>query len=111
MEKKEKEIQKLKEEVRHAKDVAVQEYRDSDSLLSELADSFLQGFDDSLRQIKKVHPELDVSMIKVDDQGQTSAIPVASENTEDLFGDGTAQGDGESARPKEVPDADPKKAD
>ena len=111
LEKKEKEIQELKEEIRHAKEVAVQEYRDSDSLLSELADSFLQGFDDSLCQIKKVYPELDVSMIKVDDQGQTSAIPVASENTEDLFGDETAQGDGESAMPKEVPDADPKKVD
>ena len=111
MEKKAKEIQELKEEIRHAKEVAVQEYCDSDSLLSELADSFLQGFDDSLRQIKKVYPELDVSMIKVDDQGQTSAIPVAFENTEDLFGDGTAQGDGESAMLKEVPDADPKKVD
>ena len=49
LETKEKEIQELKEEVRHAKEVAVQEYRDSDSLLGELADSFLQGFDDSLR--------------------------------------------------------------
>ena len=111
LEKKEKEIQALKEEIRLAKEVAVQEYRDSDSLLSELADSFLQGFDDLLRQIKKVYPELDVSMIKVDDQGQTSAIPVDSENTEDLFGDETAQGDGESAMPKDVPDADPKNVD
>ena len=111
LEKKEKEIKALKEEIRLAKEVAVQEYRDSDSLLSELADSFLQGFDDSLRQVKKIYPELDVSMIKVDDQGQTSAIPVASENTEDLFGDETAQGDGESAMPKEVPDADPKNVD
>ena len=111
LEKKEKEIKALKEEICLAKEVAVQEYRDSDSLLSELADSFLQGFDDSLRQVKKIYPELDVSMIKVDDQGQTSAIPVASENTEDLFGDETAQGDGESAVPKEVPVADPKKVD
>ena len=111
LEKKEKEIKALKEEIRLAKEVAVQEYRDSDSLLSELADSFLQGFDDSLRQIKKVYPELDVSMIKVDDQGQTSAIPVASENTEDLFGDETAQGDGESAMPKDVQSADPKNVD
>ena len=111
LEKKEKEIKALKEEIRLAKEVAVQEYCDSDSLLSELADSFLQGFDDSLRQIKKVYPELDVSMIKVDDQGQTSAIPVASENTEDLFEDETAQGDGESAMSKEVPVADPKKVD
>ena len=111
VEKKEKEIQELKEEIRHAKEVAVQEYRDSDSLLSELADSFLQGFDDSLRQIKKAYPKLDVSMIKVDDQGQTSVVLVASENTEDLFGDETAQGDGESAMPKDVPDAVPKNVD
>ncbi|XP_030927834.1 pantothenate kinase 1-like [Quercus lobata] len=48
-------------------------------------------------------------MITVSDQDQTSALPVASENTEDLFGDETAQGDGESAVPKEVPVADPKK--
>ena len=89
LETKEKEIKELKERVRHAKEVAVQEYRDSDSLLSELADSFLQGFDDSLRQIKKVYPDLDVSMIKVDDQDQTFALPIASENTEDLFGDET----------------------
>ena len=111
IEKKEEEINELKEEIRHVKEVAVKEYRDSDSLLSELADSFLQGFDDSLRQVKKAYPELDLSMIKVDDQGQTSAIPVASENKEDLFGDETAQGDGESAVSKDVPDADPKKVD
>ena len=111
LQKTEKEIKALKEEIRLAKEVAVQEYRDSDSLLSELANSFLQGFDDSLRQVKKIYPELDVSMIKVDDQGQTSAIPVASENTEDLFGEEAAQGDGESAVPKEVHVADPKKAD
>ena len=108
LEMKEKEIKELKEKVRQAKEVAVQEYRNSDSLLSELADSFLQGFDDLLRQIKKVYPDLDVSMIKVDDQGQTSALPVASENTEDLFGDETVQGDGESVLPKNVPDVDQK---
>ena len=51
---KEKEIQDLKEKLRQAKEVAVREYRDSDALLGELADSFLQGFDDALRQIKKV---------------------------------------------------------
>ena len=111
LEMKEKEIQELKEEIRRTKEVAVQEYHDSDSLLSELADSFLQGFDDLLRQIKKVYPELDVSMVKVDDQGQTSAIPVTSENTEDLFGDEAAQGDGESAMPKDVQSADPKNVD
>ena len=34
LEKKEKEIKALKEEIRLAKEVAIQEYRDSDSLLS-----------------------------------------------------------------------------
>ena len=108
---KEDEVKDLKKKLRQAKDDAVNEYRDSEALLKELGGSFLQGFDDALRQIKKAYPELDVSMISVSDQDQTSALPVASDNTEDLFGDEAAQGDGESAMPKEVPVADAKKAD
>jgi len=111
LEMKEREIQELKERVRHVKKVAIQDYCDSDALLGELADSFLQGFDDLLRQIKKAYPDLDVSMIKVDDQGQMSTLPVASENTEDLFGEEAIQSDGESVPPKDVPDADPKNVD
>ena len=108
---KEDEVKDLKKKLRQAKEDAVNEYRDSKALLKELGGSFLQGFDDALRQIKKAYPDLDVSMISVSDQDQTSALPVASDNTEDLFRDETAQGDGESAVPKEVPVADPKKAD
>ena len=40
-----------------------------------------------LRQVKRAYPELDVSMINANDQEQTSALPVASENTDDLFGE------------------------
>ena len=47
-------------------------------------------------------------MIKVDDQAQTSAMPVASKNTDDLFGEDAVQGDGESVPAKDVQDADPK---
>ncbi|XP_050268455.1 uncharacterized protein LOC126712941 [Quercus robur] len=108
IEKKEAEIKELKEEIRHVKEVAVEEYRCSESCLGELSDSFLQGFDDSLRQVKKAYPELDLSMVKLEDQAQTSALPVASENTEDLFGDGAAQGDGESVPSKEVQVAEQK---
>ena len=108
---KEDEVKDLKKKLRQAREDAVNEYRDSEALLKELGGSFLQGFDDALRQIKKTYPDLDVSMITVSDQDQTSALPVASENTEDLFGDETAQGDGESTVPKEVPIADPKKVD
>ena len=98
MEKKEKEIQDLKDKLRQAKEVAIREYRDSDALLSELGDSFLRGFDDALRQVKKVYPDLDVSNVKVEDPVQTSVMPVALEDTEDLFAEDTAKGDGESAQ-------------
>ena len=68
LEGKEKEIQDLKDGLRQAKEVAVREYCDSDALLSEQGDSFLQGFDDALRQVKKAYLDLDVSNIKVEDQ-------------------------------------------
>ena len=51
---------------------------------------------------------MDMSMIKVDNQGQTSTLPVASENTDDLFGEDAVQGDGKSIQAKNVQDADPK---
>ena len=85
LEDKDKEIQDLKDQLRQAKEVAVCEYRDFNALLSELGDSFLEGFDDALRQVKRAYPNLDVSNIKVENQGQTSVMPVALENTEDLF--------------------------
>ena len=98
----------MKEKLCQAKEVVVREYCDSDTLLGELGGSFLQGFDEALRQVKKAYPELDVSMINVNDQDQTSALPVASENTDDLFGEDAVQGDGESIPAKNVEDADPK---
>ena len=98
LEGKDKEIQDLKDEVRQAKEAAICEYRDFDTLISELGDSFLQGFDDAIRQIKKAYLDLDVSNIKVEDQAQTSVMPVASEDTDDLFVDDEVLGDGESAQ-------------
>ena len=74
----------LKDGLRQAKEVVVREYRDSYTLLSELGDSFLQGFDETLHQVKKAYPNLDITNIKVEDQAQTSVMPVASEDTDDL---------------------------
>ena len=102
LEGKDKEIQDLKDRLRQAKEVAIREYRDSDALLSELGDSFLQGFDDALRQVKKVYPDLDVSNIKVENQAQTSVMLVASEDTDDLFAENEVLGDKESAQAKNV---------
>ena len=76
LEGKEKEIQDLKDGLRQAKEVAVREYRDSDALLLELGDLFLQGFDDALHQVKKAYPDLDVSNIKVEDQAQRPSCPL-----------------------------------
>ena len=57
----------------------------------------MEGFDDALRQVKRAYPDLDMSNIKIDDQGQTSVMPVASENMEDLFVEDATQGDRELA--------------
>ena len=92
----------LKDGLRQAKEVVVREYRDSYTLLSELGDSFLQGFDDALHHVKKAYPDLDVSNIKVEDQAQTSVMPVASNDTDDLFAKVDALGDGESAQAQPV---------
>ena len=70
------EFQKLKEElkktlenkendVRHAKETAVLEYRDSNALLSELGVSYNDGFDDALRQAKALYPKLDFSSVNI----------------------------------------------
>ena len=62
-----KEVQDLKDQLRQAKELVICEYHDSDALLSKLGDSYLEGFDDALYQIKKAYPNLDVSNIKVED--------------------------------------------
>ena len=98
LEDKDKEAQDLKDKLRQVKEVVIREYHDSDALLFELRDSYLEGFGDTLRQIKKAYPNLDVSNTKIEDQGQTSIMPVASENIEDLFAEDATHGDGESAQ-------------
>ena len=63
------------------------EYRDSDALLSKLGVSYNDGFDDALRQVKALYPELDVSSININVLEQTSVQPAQSEDTNELFGD------------------------
>ena len=97
LEGKETEIKNLKDGLHQAKEVAIREYRDSDALLSEFGDSFLQGFEEAFRQVKKAYPDLDVLNIKMGDQAQMSALPIASDDTDDLFAEADGQGEGESA--------------
>ena len=71
-------------------------------MLSKLGDSFLGGFDDTVCQVKKAYPDLDVSNIKIEDQAQTSVMLVASEDTDDLFTEDKVLGDGELAQAQSV---------
>ena len=95
MEAKDKEIKDLKKQLRQAKDATVREYRDSEALITELGISFMEGFDDAFHQVREAYPDLDMSMVKIEDPVQPSVVPVASENTEELF-EGAVLGDGES---------------
>ena len=91
---KDKKIKGLKGQLRQAKEEAVRENRDFDALLSKLGTSFLEGFDDALRQVREAHPDLDLSSIKIEDLAQASVVPVVLENTEELFAGGATFGDG-----------------
>ena len=62
-------------DLRHAKEAAVLEYRDFDALLSELGVSYNDGFDDALRQAKALYPKLDFSSVNITVSEATSVHP------------------------------------
>ena len=72
-------------DLRLAKERAVQEYRDSDALLSELGVSYNDGFDDALRQAKALYPKLDFSAVNITVAEAMSVHPDASDDTNKLF--------------------------
>ena len=74
-------------DLHHAKEAAVLEYRDSDALLSELRVSYNDGFDDALRQAKALYPKLDFSSVNITVQEATSVHPEQSDDTNELFGE------------------------
>ena len=107
LEGKDKKIKDLKGQLCQAKEETVREYRDSDALLSELGTSFLEGFDDALRQVREAHLDLDLSSVKIEDPVQASIVPVASENTEELFAGDATLGDEESTQAQNVQQVQP----
>ena len=72
-------------ELRLAKEKAVQEYRDSDALLTELGSSYTDGFEDALRQAKALYPKFDFSAVDINVAEGMSVQPDASDDTADLF--------------------------
>ena len=103
LEDKEKEITDTKNQLRQAKEEAVRKYQDFDALFSELGESFVEGFDDALHQVKSSYPDLDMSHVSIETQTHSTAQPILLESTEDLFAedvdDATVvlQGDGVAA--------------
>ena len=82
-----KTLEDKENEVRQAKEVALLEYRDSDALISELEVSYNDGFDDAIRQVKALYPELDLSSVNISVPEPTSVHPDQSEDTNELFGE------------------------
>ena len=74
-------------DLRHAKETVVLEYRDSDALLSELGVSYNDGFDDALHQAKALYPKLDFSSVNISVPEATSAHPEQSDDRNELFGE------------------------
>ena len=72
-------------ELHLAKEKAVQEYRDSDALLTELGTSYNDGFDDALRQAKALYPKFDFSAVNINIAEGMSVQPEASDDTAELF--------------------------
>ena len=72
-------------DLRQAKERAIQEYRDFDALLSELGVSYNDGFDDALRHAKALYPKLDFSSVNIIVAEATSVHPDLSNDTNELF--------------------------
>ena len=72
-------------ELRLAKEKAIQEYRDSDALLIELGTSYNDGFDNALRQAKALYPKFDFSAVNINVAEGMSVQPDASDDTAELF--------------------------
>ena len=78
-------LEDKEDELRLAKKKAVQEYRDSDALLTELGTSYNDGFDDALRQAKALYPKFDFSAVNINIAEGMSVQPDASDDTAELF--------------------------
>ena len=87
LEDKEKEVNDTKDWLCQAKEEAIREYCDFNTLLAELRALHDNRFDDCLRQVKATFPNLDLSNVNIDTQAQTSVQPIHSESMDELFAD------------------------
>ena len=80
-----KTLEDIENDVRQARKKVVQEYRDSDALISELGVYYNDGFNDALHQAKALYPKLDFSSVNITVTEATSIHPDLSNDTNELF--------------------------
>ena len=82
---KEGEISFLRKQIRQAKEDGKTEFCNSDGFLSKLSGCYADGFNECLRQVKALFPDLDVSWVSLDDMAQTPTKSIESGDTNELF--------------------------
>ena len=87
MEELKKVLEDKENDLRQAKERSVQEYRDSDALLSELGVSYNDRFDDALCQAKALYPKLDFSSVNITIAEATSVHPDQPDDMNELLGE------------------------
>lgn len=75
----------LREQVRRAKEDGKTVFCNSDSFLDELSGCYDDGFQECLRQVKALYPNLDVSQVSLGNVAQTPARTVELLGTDELF--------------------------
>jgi len=65
---KEKEIKDSNNQLHQSKEAKIREYCDSDALVEKLGTSYVNSFDDAIRQAKRAYPDLDFSQLSIDTQ-------------------------------------------
>ena len=61
------------------------EFHNSDGFLTQLSDCYENSFQECLRQVKALYPNLDVSQVSLDNVVQTLAGTVDHEGTDEIF--------------------------
>ena len=61
------------------------EFRNSDGFLTELSDCYDNEFQECLRQVKSLYPDLDMSQVSLDNVAQTPARTIDHEGTDEIL--------------------------
>lgn len=83
-----------------AKMDVIQEYQESNALLSELGTSFANGFDGCLRQVKASFQTWTFRTLLSTPRARLLLTPVDTEGMDELFGDNPSDGDAQKADAK-----------